>query len=482
MPTPAEELLRTYRPLHGLPSLAGITSFELAQQPGLSIEESVSRLLRFHHVLKRLMESFTFRVPEEPIYELKMAFSMHAHYCAEQATAIRERVAEMRQPPLGLDKIPDPHLETLLLELRYAPTASEFVAGTYGVLLPALQRGVDRYLEQANPLADHPTCRQLRFAQLDLTEMLNYGEATQQALSERIENEVSSDWLTLLQQLLTATGDLDGTQPREAFTGAPVYSEQPRPIQKVPQRDERFADPYNMGVHAEEFLYSEEFDPRDKTLMMYFKRLREIDVPEMMATIIHETDGQPWAYYRDMTRQLWDEARHAMMGEVGFVSLGINWPEFLQVNHTWALGLNTQLAPWERHAVLFYIEQGLMTRTGKRYEWEVGTASGDTLSRTFQDYDWADEVLHARIGRDWYVSQFKDLNEALAYGDACWSKVLMNWSAWKEQGLTEHTNWWPGLYQQFCTVQNREPDPAALAYHVTYETSRADLEKLSVSG
>ena len=152
------------------------------------------------------------------------------------------------------------------------------------------------------------------------------------------------------------------------------------------------------------------------------------------------------------------------------------------MNHTWALGLNTQLAPWERHAVLFYIEQGLMTRTGKRYEWEVGTASGDTLSRTFQDYDWADEVLHARIGRDWYVSQFKDLNEALAYGDACWSKVLMNWSAWKEQGLTEHTNWWPGLYQQFCTVQNREPDAAALAYHVTYETSRADLEKLSVSG
>ncbi len=86
----------------------------------------------------------------------------------------------------------------------------------------------------------------------------------------------------------------------------------------VPRRDERFQDLYNQGVNAEAFLYHPEFDARSKTLMMLFKRLREIDVPEMMASIIVETKGKPWGYYRDMTRQLWDEARHAMMGEVGF--------------------------------------------------------------------------------------------------------------------------------------------------------------------
>ena len=37
--------------------------------------------------------------------------------------------------------------------------------------------------------------------------------------------------------------------------------------------------------------------------MMLFKRLREIDVPEMMASIIAETPGKPWGYYRDMSRQ-----------------------------------------------------------------------------------------------------------------------------------------------------------------------------------
>jgi hypothetical protein len=60
---------------------------------------------------------------------------------------------------------------------------------------------------------------------------------------------------------------------------------------------------------------------------MLYKRIREIDVPEMMASIIYETKGKDWEYYRDMTRQLWDEARHAMMGEVGFASLGVDWTQ-----------------------------------------------------------------------------------------------------------------------------------------------------------
>ena len=71
--------------------------------------------------------------------------------------------------------------------------------------------------------------------------------------------------------------------------------------------------------------------------MMFYKRLREIDVPEMMASIIAETPGKPWGYYRDMSRQLWDEARHAMMGEVGFAAIGLDWPSLVRINFTWSL-------------------------------------------------------------------------------------------------------------------------------------------------
>jgi hypothetical protein len=165
---------------------------------------------------------------------------------------------------------------------------------------------------------------------------------------------------------------------------------------------------------------------------------------------------------------------------VGFVHLGIDWSR-IPVNFTWSLNLNTQLEPWERHAVLFFIEQGLMPRTGKRYEWEVAQAAGLPLAAVIQDFDWADEVLHAQIGREWYVKEFGDLNEAMKYGDQCWSRVMSHWRKYLDSGLTNHQNWWPDLYRTACLNWQVTPDPAALAFDTTYETTRADLKDISAS-
>jgi len=473
--------LTDYKTYKGLPPLAGLTTFVEAMQPGLSIEDGVSCLKRYHYALKRLMQVFQARLTAEPVYELKMAFSLHSHYCAEHCTAMRERVAEMRTPPLGLDKVPDANLETFFEEIQNAPTTQELVVGLYEFAIPAVIRGMKRHLEVTHPLADHPTVRVLRFTLMELQEAADYGKQAVACLVDETEHYAMASWKALLTALLEAAGDLDGSQVPVPCTLAAIHSGKPFAYNKLPIRDERFPDPYNMGVHAEEFLYDSQFQARDKTLMMYYKRLREIDVPEMMATILTETKDKPWGYYRDMTRQLWDEARHAMMGEIGFVANGIDWPRLVMVNSTWALGLNTQLQPWERHAVLYFIEQGLMTKTGKRFEWEVGAESGDPLAKTFQDYDWADEVLHASIGKSWYVSAFGNQKEAIDYGNQCWSKVLIGWREWREQGLTQHRNWWPDLYKEFCERHQFQPDPAALAFATTYETSRADLERLAVS-
>src|SRR5262249_21632516 len=159
---------------------------------------------------------------------------------------------------------------------------------------------------------------------------------------------------------------------------------------------------------------------------------------------------------------------HAMMGEVGFVALGVDWTK-ARITHNWSLRLNTECNPLERHAVLFFIEQGLMTRTGKRFEWETGKGSGIPLMGTLQDFDWADEVLHAQLGRRWLVSELGDLKQTLEYGDQCWSRILSNWNTVRDQGLTKHDNWWPAIYQQACATWGIEPDPHVLAYATTYE-------------
>ena len=465
-----------------LPALAGLCSLRQAMATGLSVEQCVRRLKRYHYAFKRLHQIFTARITAEPLYELKMGFSFHAHLSAEHATALRKRVGEVREPPLGLEAVPEPNLEIFFDEILAAPTTEELVAGLYEKAVPALKSALEEHVRDTNLLADQPSVRLCRFALLELHDMLEFGSQTIAALVTADKRAPMQPWLNLLDDCLAAAGGLSGTQPLPK--AQPIERRHSRTryeFDPVPRRDARFPDPYNMGVNAEVFLYDPKYPPEPKTLMMFYKRLREVDVPEMMASIIAQTPDKPWGYYADMTRQLWDEARHAMMGEVGFANLGIDWPSKVMINFTWSLALNTQLKPIERHAVLYFIEQGLMPKNGKRFEWEVGQASHNPLAAVFQDYDWADEVLHARIGRDWYLKEFKDAQQAVRYGDECWSRVLMNWENWRQQGLTQHRNWWPDLYREACRHWGTQPAPEVLAYATTYQSVRADLKALTGS-
>jgi hypothetical protein len=473
--------MTAYKSYRNLPSLAGICPMEDGMKAGLSVEECVRRLKRYHFALKRLHQIFTARITSEPIYELKMAFSLHAHYCAEHVSALRKRVGEMREPPLGLEIVPDENLAIFFDEILGAPTTEELLLGVYEKALPAVKAALEEHTRDTNLLADHPSLRVIRFALLEINEAIDFGRKAITQLVDAPTRQRVSSWLQLLDDCLGAAGGLGGTAERVVKPIERKYSAKDYKFDGFPKRDERFPDPYNMGVNAEVFLYDDKFPPEPKTLMMFYKRLREIDVPEMMASIIVETPDKPWGYYQDMTRQLWDEARHAMMGEVGFANVGVDWPNKVMVNFTWSMALNRQLKPIERHAVLYFIEQGLMPKTGKRFEWEVGLASHNPLSALFQDYDWADEVLHARIGRDWYLKEFDDPKKAVQYGDECWSKVLMGWEDWREKGLTQHRNWWPEAYTQACARWGQKPDPQVLDYSTTYQTVRADLKNLSAS-
>jgi hypothetical protein len=469
----------TYLTYKNLPPLAGVATHAEAAKPGLGVEECVRRLKRFHYAFKRLFEILTARITAEPIYELKTAFAHHAYLCAEHVEALRSRIGEMREPPLGLEEVPHPALMVFFDEILAGPTALELLNGVYAFALIDLDRALQKYEQQTNPLTDAPSRRVLRFARHELADMIAWGRQATAALVESPSSGALKEWIPELFVMLDIAGGMDGTDsPGEVSRIERRYSKTPYKYDPIPKRDERFQDLWNQGVNPEAFMYDPEQPTRPKALMMLFKRLREIDVPEMMASILTETKGKPWKFYRDMARQLWDEARHAMMGEVGFVALGVDWTK-ARITHNWSYRLNTECSPAERHAVLFFIEQGLMTKTGKRYEWELGVGSGIPLMATIQDFDWADEVLHAAIGRQWYVPMFENINKALEYGDQCWSRILSNWETVQEQGLTKHENWWPAVYRQACEAWGEPTDPKVLAYSTTYEGKRADLKEVA---
>src|SRR6185503_6174988 len=204
--------MNPYRSYRNLPMLAGICSLEEASRPGLSVEQCVTRLKRYHYAFKRLHQIFIARLTAEPIYELKMAFSLHAHYCAEHTTTLRTRVSEMREPPLGLEAIPHPALQVFFDEILGAPSTEELLMGIYEKSIPALKAALERHLSDTNKLVDHPSVRVCRFALLEIEEMLRFGKQAIAQLVDATRRSQSVPWLTLLDDCLAAAGHLNGAE------------------------------------------------------------------------------------------------------------------------------------------------------------------------------------------------------------------------------------------------------------------------------
>src|SRR5947209_17303708 len=166
---------KAYQSYRGLPALAGLATIAEAAKPGLSVEACVARLKRYHYACKRLHEILTARITAEPIYELKTGFSLHSYLCSEHVLALRTRIGEMREPPLGLENAPDPALEVFFDEILAAPTTGELLVGVYEKALPALDAALARHIADTNPLTDAPSVRQCRFARMELADMMDFG-------------------------------------------------------------------------------------------------------------------------------------------------------------------------------------------------------------------------------------------------------------------------------------------------------------------
>src|SRR5262245_19398977 len=251
-----------------LPTLAGLASLTDAAKPGLSVEACVARLKRYHYALVRLHDLLTARITAEPIYELKTGFSHHAYLCAEHVQALRTRVGEMREPPLGLEAVPDPALEVFLDEVRAAPTTAELLVGVYEKALPALDAALARHVVDTNPLTDAPSVRLCRFARLELADMIDFGRKSIACLVDAATRAGMAPWLALLDECLAAAGGLAGAEPPSGRPVRRMHSATPYVYDPIPRRDERFQDLWNQGVNAEAFLYDPAYPARAKALMM----------------------------------------------------------------------------------------------------------------------------------------------------------------------------------------------------------------------
>ena len=426
-------------PYDSIPELAGVASYASAARVGYSVAENVARLLRYHWTERQLMSALVRRMPQMPVWEVKCAMALHQWQCAEHVDALRHRIAEMRNPLPNLDAAPGDHdalgLDDAVRAVDAASNALELVAAAYGRAFPALAAAYREHLAATNPLVDHPTRRILRVALLEIEDAVRWGASALESFEAARDRGVASATATMS----------NGFEPR---------------------RDERFQGQYNFEFPPHVVYNMPEVPPDERNLALLCKRALEMDVPEMIASFMSERAGQPWEFYRDYSRQLWDEARHAMMGTVALEARGVDWKKEVPLNVSFALRLNLHAEPLDRQIMLYAIEQSLMPgETGKRFEYETAVEAGDALSAHFHDYDWADEVLHAQIGRRMLKRDTVSGSEAAERAKAVHEKT---WAALDQYRDREpQHNWWPAFVRR---VLGKESAVAA----------RADLGPINV--
>ncbi|HEY0790563.1 MAG TPA: hypothetical protein VGD78_05810 [Chthoniobacterales bacterium] len=379
------------------------------RKTGFSVPQAAERLLRLFYLEKRLMTFCAAHVVTVRDRDLKAYLGRLQYEAAERADTLRKRLRELRTPKIRLDKVPDPSLELLVEESMHAANDHE-VAAIAHWFHAGLANAYHRYRTETNPLADAPTCGFLDAFRVALQHTVEQLGACLRELAPT-GDVVSS--VERLAPYLRATGGWDGSE-KSSVTPPRQRSTVPFTVSRRPGRDASLPRVWDYAKPASE-------DVRMQLVYMMGIRFSEINVAEGLSVVLCETPGMPWEFYFDVSRHLWDEVRHSMMGQAAIETTFGSRDAVPLRDYESVYCMES--APLEQYATLgLEIEGGQMKYpVGKRGEWEFCRNSArHALMTTFQDYDWADEVLHVNLAKrqlsGWFTEGTEKLNELAALG------------------------------------------------------------------
>ena len=377
---------------------------------GLSVQEAATRLHHLSFVERRLMLFCVAQLVQTPSRDLKLLLGRAQYLAAQRCAALRERLRELRMPKARIETCPGGALALALDEALYC-TSSEEVVEVSLLLHDALLECYQRHLEQTNQLADAPTCDLIKSHLPLLSEVTEAfrelpaglgGIASSRSVTKASESEA---WV---QKFITAAGGLDGSQPAADVPLSPERATTPFRISRESGRPAQTEIVWDYVKPPIE-------DSADYFVYMLGIRSSEINVAEGVAIVMYETPNMPWEFYYDLSRHLWDEVRHAMMGEAAIESIYGDRSAIPMREYERVYCMEAQ--PLEQYATLgIEIEGGQMRYpVGKRGEWEFcRDVAKSALMTTFQDFDWADEVLHVNLAKkqltNWFPSGVSELS------------------------------------------------------------------------
>jgi hypothetical protein len=393
-----------------------------AKRPGLSVDQCAARLHALAYAEERLMRLQAAHIVSVPEWDVKVLLGRLQYEDAQHADQLKARLPELRISRKKAFDTPDTPLRDVFDEAMHAANTVELLASLALVFKPALLQAYHDYLAASNSLADYPTIRSLKMIIAEEQETLTLLEAAYRDVVQTPAKEAEANaWAKILGDLLAAAGGIDGTGNVDARKLQPVRAAVPYTIPRKASRDHTFRQIWDF-VHVENEQAAERF------AQMLATRLSEITAAEGLAFVLCEVEGQPWPFYVDISRHLWDEIRHTLFGEAA--TEHIFGDRAAMPIRDFDLTYVFAMTPLQQYAALgLGIEAAMMKYPpGKREEYEFcRDVVQHPLMTTFQDFDWADEVLHVNIARrqlkDWFRGSQQELMALAQQGVELRAKV-----------------------------------------------------------
>ena len=275
-------------------------------------------------------------------------------------------------------------LDTLCAAPSPASVIQAGLIGTPGVLVEA----INDYLKRNDPLYDLPSVALLEANRDELQAQIQWGEAALAQQGTRPDAgfvaRAAAHFATLPQAL------------REHSTKNTAPIKQARRIGALPLAD---------SVLPQGFTYLE-FGPTpvppdssyaDRARYRAVNFLQEVQAADSCASLLFDAPDMPWDFYFDLSRHMWDEARHSMFGERKLVDLGSTAAEAGLSSKAYAM--RQTLTPHDRYAALTTQEADAFP--GKHAGLKDAVANRDSVSAMAWSYDIADETQHVRFGTKW---------------------------------------------------------------------------------
>lgn len=365
-----------------------------------SVERNAEVLQRYRYLHEGLLRVAAGQLPNREDWNLRLGMCMHLYEDAEAADQLHKRIPELRTSSAILTKEPDSRLTLLMEELVQAKSDLEWAGAVYEVVKPAMLEAFRKHVATTQQIVDQPSIRILRQAILDLENQIAWGDELLGDLREDAQNPAEGmEFKTRIREFLATAGGVSGDSPRSTDLPRRWRSNE---AYAIPIRSKR--DPRRMGPTTL-IRTGVETPPTDPVLQELVMKMRvrqeEMTACDLIAGVLYSQSNMPWAFYRDLARHIWDEARHAMFGQAGLEADGYEW--MTRPQYTSDYDINAEKIPAAKYAWLTIgIEEGAMVSLGKKKEFEwCRDKAKHPLMAQFQDYDWADEIVHANLGRKW---------------------------------------------------------------------------------